>query len=285
MARKKKTRAVSGDPPWLVTFTDLMILLMTFFVLLFSMAIIDERSRLVVLGSVSRTIGAGSNVFNPLARTDPRLTSRVEPGPMEGRPDDLAPLRDMIFDDVDKDLSFKENKYVQIFSINDEVLFEPGGYTLSERGLSKLDRILPYLQRINYPLLVAGHASVPRDEATEGYTVRRDLGMDNTWPISFRRALSIYRYLVSRGIPPERLSLEAFGQFRPLHSNNTPEGRRQNRRVDLVLDKRNVEWIEKFEELREEAPVIRDIEIKGFKFDLNIPGTSPSDDDPSQVGP
>jgi chemotaxis protein MotB len=282
MARKKKARAEPGDPPWLMTFTDLMTLLLTFFVLLLSMAIIDERSKLVVLGSVTRTFGSGRDLFNPLAKTETSSSSRIEPGAMEGGPDDLAPLRDMIFDDVDRDLAFKENKYVQIFSINDEVLFEPGGYTLSERGLAKLDRIIPYLQRINDPLLVAGHASVPRDEATEGYTVRLDdTGMDNTWPVSFRRALAVYRHLVSRGIDPERLSLEAFGQFHPLYSNNIPEGRRKNRRVDLVLDKRNSEWIEKVEELREEEPVIRDVYFKGFKFELNMPDMPPSGSPPN----
>ncbi|MCL1940235.1 MAG: OmpA family protein [Desulfovibrionaceae bacterium] len=275
MARKKKAQPGAGDPPWLITFSDLMTLLLTFFVLLLSMSVIDERAKLIVLGSVTRTFGAGKDLFNPLAKTTPHIPSRIEPGAMEDAPNDLAPLRDMIFDDVDRDLAFKENKYVQIFSINDDVLFEPGGYTLSEQGMAKLDRILPYLQRIKYPLLIAGHASVPRDETPAGYTVRLDPGMDNTWFISFRRALAVYRHLASRGINPERLSLEAFGQFRPLHSNNTPEGRRKNRRVDLVLDKRNLEWIEKVEELREEEPTVKDIYFKGFKFDLNMPDTPP----------
>lgn len=263
-----------GDPAWLVTFVDLMTLLLTFFVLLFSMAVIDERSKLVVLGSVSRGFGSGATLFNPLAGKEERGSDRTEPGVMEGARNDLAPLRDMLFENVNEDLDFRENKYVQIFSINDEVLFEPGGFTLSERGVRRLDRILPYLQRIEYPLLVAGHTAALRDETMDSYLIRKEQtpGVDSSWSISYRRALAVYRHLVDRGIAPERLALEAFGQFHPRYSNNTPDGRRKNRRVDLVLDKRNLEWIRKVEELREGRPAETRTYFKGFGFDLNVPG-------------
>ena len=278
MARKKKARQGESDPVWLMTFTDLMTLLITFFVLLLSMTVIDERAKLVVLGSVSRVFGSGKDIFNPMSSTDAKTSSRVEPGVMEGEPDDLAPLRDMLFDDVGTDLNFQENRYVQIFSINDEVLFEPGGYALSESGVVQLDKILPYLQRINYPLLVAGHTAVLREEIKDYTVARGQIGMDHTWPISFRRSHAVYQHLVSRGIDPQRLSLEAFGQFRPRFSNNTPEGRRKNRRVDLVLDKRNLEWIRKVEELREVEPAESRTNFRGFRFDLRVPGESSSAD-------
>ena len=277
MARKKRQKPPLADPPWLMTFTDLMTLLLVFFVLLISMSVIDERAKLVVLGSVTRVFGSGKDVFNPLSRTIPKTSARVEPGVMEAENlEDLAPLRDMIFDDVNKDLDFQENRFVQIFSINDDVLFEPGGYILSESGVAKLDRILPFLQRIRYPLLVAGHTSVLREEVSNHAIMRGQFGMDQTWTISFRRAHAVYSHLVSRGIEPERLSLEAFGQFRPRHSNNTAEGRRRNRRVDLVLDRRNAEWIRQVEALREETPVERDVNFRGFRFDFNVPGQAPS---------
>ena len=275
MARRKtRPRKGDSDPAWLMTFTDLMTLLLVFFVLLISMSVIDERMRLVTIGSVSRVFGSGHDLFNPLASRErlSRYPSRVEPGAMEGDPDDLAQIRDMLFDDVNKDLDFQQNRFVQIISINDDVLFDPGGYVLRESGVAQLDRLLPFLQRINYPLLVAGHTSVPRDEAGNYTVVKGQLGMDQTWLISFRRAHAVYSHLVSRGIDPQQLSMEAFGQFRPRFSNNTPEGRRRNRRVDIVLDRRNVEWIRKVEELRGEVPVRRDTHFRGFRFDLTVPG-------------
>lgn len=275
MARRKKSGGGSEDPAWLVTFSDLMTLLLTFFVLLLSMAVIDERAKLVVLGSVSRTFGTQEKIFNPL--TDEAANRPVEPGPVEAPASDLTPLRDMLFDDVNKDLDFQENKYVQIFSINDEVLFKPGGTELSPSGVALLDRLLPYLQRIGYPLLVAGHTAARRDEESGEYRPARGANdMDSTWPLSFHRALAVYRHLSGRGVSSDRLSLEAFGQFHPRYTNNTPEGRRKNRRVDLVLDKRNLEWIRKVEELRVDEPVKREMYYRGFKFDLTMPGESGS---------
>jgi chemotaxis protein MotB len=268
--RKNKEQAESGLPAWLITFSDLMTLLLTFFVLLLSMAVIDERSKRVVIGSLTRTFGSGEQIFNPL--TEKTKETPTEPGVMEAERDDLAPLRDMLFDDVDKDLNFQENKYVQIFSINDRVLFRPGESTLSPEGVTLLDRVLPYLQRIEYPLLVAGHTSPLRDEHG-GFGEKEDaFAMNGSWPISFHRARAVYRHLTERGIAPDRLSLEAFGQYRPRWSNNTPEGRQKNRRVDLVLDKRNREWIRKMEALRRKEPAkTKNLFYKGFKFDVSVP--------------
>jgi chemotaxis protein MotB len=269
MARRKKSGG-SGDPAWLITFSDLMTLLLTFFVLLLSMSVIDERSKLVVLGSVTKHFGIASRIFNPLS-TESKSSVR-EPGVMKLPQDDLAPLRDMLYEDVEKDLNFMQNKYVQILSINDQVLFSPGGTQLSPQGVVLLDRLIPYLQHIAYPLLVAGHASVRRDEESTTAVPRRTDTADITWQLSFQRASSVYRHLMERGIDSSRLALEAFGQFHPRYTNNSPEGRQKNRRVDLVLDKRNLEWIRKVEALRESEPAQTEHYYKGFKFDLSVPG-------------
>ncbi len=273
MARRKKSGGgESGNPAWLITFSDLMTLLLTFFVLLLSMAVIDERTKLVVLGSVTRTFGMADRLFNPKASKN--TSSFREPGAMNLPQDDLAPLRDMLYEDVEKDLDFMENKYVQILSINEQVLFAAGGTTLSPQGEVLLDRLVPYLQHIDYPLLVAGHSATRRDEESS-YTVVLEKGvLDATWMLSYQRALSVYRHFLDRGMDTGRLSLEAFGQYHPRSSNLLPDGRQKNRRVDLVLDKRNLEWIRKVEALREAEPAKTDHFYKGFKFDLTMPGES-----------
>ena len=274
MARLKKTGGErSRVPPWLITYSDLMTLLLTFFVLLLSMAVIDERTKLVVLGSVSGSFGEGARLFNPMGKL--KDNRNREPGAMDLPEKDLAPLRDMLYEDVEKDLDFMENKYVQILSINDQVLFTPGSTKLSPQGEALLDRLMPYLQHIGYPLLVAGHTATRRDEEASAYTVVLQAGvLDSTWTLSYQRALSVYRHFLGRGMDAGKLSLEAFGQFHPRYSNNLPEGRQKNRRVDLVLDKRNLEWIRKVESLRESEPAKAEHFYKGFRFDLTMPGES-----------
>lgn len=273
MARRKHSSGGGiGGPSWLITFTDLMTLIFTFFVLLVSMATIDERAKLTALGSVSRSFGVSEHMFNPKATGKKPLNNMREPGAMEGPEEDLAPIRDMLYEDVEKDLEFMENKYVQILSINDQVLFTPGSTTLSPRGMELLDRLLPYLQQIEYPVLVAGHTAVRRDEESS-YSVQTGV-VDSTWLLSYQRALSVYRHFLASGVSAGKLSLEAFGQYHPRYSNNIPTGRQKNRRVDLVLDKRNLAWIRKVESLREAEPAKVNHFYKGFKFDLAMPGES-----------
>ena len=280
MSRKGASTTDSPKrPPWLITYSDLVTLLLAFFVMLMSMSVIDERSKREALGSVSHRFGAGE-VFrvNPIAVNSTAMP--VEPGPMEDfAENDLEPLRDMIFEDTSKDLQFQENRYVQIFSISDEVLFKPGSAELSDRGTTLLGRLLPYLQRISYPLLVAGHTASRRDEEGGRYVVDLEgKRVDSTWMLSWQRAKAVYRYLTAHGISEGRLSQEAFGQFHPRFSSDTPAGRNKNRRVDLVLDRRNREWMEKVAKLRETSPSIpQEHFFRGFRFDLHMPGATPGE--------
>ena len=273
MARRKKSSG--GDtkgPSWFVTYTDLMTLLLSFFVMLVSMVVIDQRSKLVVLGSVSTSFGVGSTQFNP--KSPENKPHRFEPGAMAT--EDMAHIRDMLWEDTSKDINFQENKYVQILSISGDVLFSPGETTLNEQGTALLNRLVPYLINIKYPLLVAGHTANRRDEEEDNYQVSFDAKqLDSTWPLSLARAQSVYRVLVSGGLPASRLSMEGFGQYHPRFTDATSEGRMRNRRVDIVLDKRNAPEILGLERMKTPPRPPRLYFFHGFSFDLGG-GTSPS---------
>jgi OOP family OmpA-OmpF porin len=75
---------------------------------------------------------------------------------------------------------------------------------------------------------------------TEGYTDSIGSAEYNQ-ALSIRRAEAVYRYLVNRGIAPERLTVEGFGETRPVASNDTETGRAQNRRVELRVIGANAE--------------------------------------------
>ncbi len=273
MARKKKkSGGGSGAPTWLITFSDMMTLMLTFFVLLVSMSVLDERRKLVALTSVSGAFGLGGGSFDPLSSEG--LSRIVEPGPMQmPKANDLEPLRDLIWEDLGNDLNFQQNSMVQILSINDAVLFHPGAFALSPSGVKLLDRILPWLLNVQHPLLLAGHTAAQRAEAGEEYKVEFDKrGLASTWRLSFLRVMAIYRYFSERGMPVDSLKVEAFGHYRPRYDNTTPRGRRRNSRVDIVLDKRNAAWIAKMRE-QEQAKTRPSqlFEFRDFRFSLDAP--------------
>ncbi len=244
MAREKKLKPTGeATPAWLITFTDMMTLMLTFFVLLVSMSVMDERRRLVVLGSIIGTFGMGELGYD--MRTIKNKRTTVEPGPMDLKSvNDMEPLKSLLWEDINMDLNFQSNKFVQVLSISEEVLFTPGGTELTPKGKRLLNRMAPVLISIDHPLLLAGHTSNLREELGENYKVRdKEEVPDATWRLSLFRVLAVYRYFLDLGMDPELLRMEGFGRFRPRYGDQTPAERRKNRSVDIVLDKRNSTWI------------------------------------------
>lgn len=275
--RKKKKQDKGGAPAWMITFSDMMTLMLTFFVLLVSMATIDERRRLIVLGSIIGTFGMGEAGFDARSAKDNRRT--IEPGPMEDL-DNVELLKDLLWEDLEDDLNFQSNKYVDILSINEEVFFEPGSTELTTPGRQVLDRMLPILFRLQYPILLAGHTAADRDEISEVFDLGLDdEGLDPSWKLSLGRVLAIYKHFLERGLDPELLRVEAFGKFRPMYSDATPYGRRMNRRVDLVLDKRNTYWLEKLQPTDTPAKD-KDYIYKDFRFDVDVDNGPPPNVEP-----
>ncbi len=272
MARKKKESDGGDDTPaWLITFSDLMTLLLTFFVLLLSMAtMINERKRKIVLASISSAFGIGTKGLNILAENSSAIT--WEPGPLEDI-DDLQFLRPLLWEDICKDVDLRTSEFVQVVSIKSDVLFDPGQVRMNEKGKKLLKFLAPLLAKVSYPMRLAGHTSTLRDELGDAYKERQVMPLrDISWELSMERTLAVYRFLLMHGVKPEMLRMEAFGRFRSAASTLTYEGRKQNRRVEILLDKRNSEWFfREKEKLGGEKNKKKDniFDYKGFSFDLD----------------
>ena len=281
MARNRRKPQPAGitQPPWLITYSDLMTLLLTFFVLLVAISVIDERRRVMAVGSVAGSFGQEQGTATLREPADGRPVPGIVPmgdAPPRGR--DLTPLRDMLWEDAERDINYQENGYIQIFSINDEVLFRTGSAELSERGAALLARIAPVLRGVEHPVLIAGHASPARDEEGILFRLRGDeKTLPSPWRLSLGRATAVYRKLADLGVPSGRMLMEAHGDTRPRFDNLTTEGRRANRRVDIVLDRRNAEWARRMDALKDGAPVRETFQYKGFRFDFVMPGSDASD--------
>lgn len=277
MARVRRKPQFAGptQPPWLITYSDLMTLLLSFFVLLVALSVIDERRRVMVVGSVAGRFGLERGAAGP---PDPADGSPV-PGvalvgdaPPPGR--DLTPLRQMLWEDAEHDVNYQENGYIQIFSISGAALFRPGSADLTERGAALLARVAPVLRGVEHPVLIAGHASPARDE--EGLLFRRrweDQSLPSPWKLSLGRAATVYRKLAELGVPRRRMLMEACGDTRPRFDNLTPEGRRANRRVDIVLDRRSAGAVRRMAPPQDGTSVRESFQYKGFRFDFAMPGS------------
>ena len=111
-----------------------------------------------------------------------------------------------------------------------EVLFAEGGWTLNAKGEAALAKIAPTLAALKGQQIVV-----------EGYTDNVPIGPElkarfpSNLELSSARADAVVRFLVAKGVPQNIISAQGFGETRPVASNDTPQGRAKNRRVEIVI--------------------------------------------------
>ncbi|SDH51105.1 peptidoglycan -binding protein [Roseospirillum parvum] len=123
------------------------------------------------------------------------------------------------------------------FVFQSEILFESASATLGEEGKTTIAQLADTLLQIaaeipddvNWILRVDGH--------TDRVPINNERFASN-WELSAGRAISVVNYLVSQGVPPNRLVAAGFGEFQPLDPGRGPEARRRNRRIEFKLDQR-----------------------------------------------
>lgn len=116
-----------------------------------------------------------------------------------------------------------------VLTLLDEIFFDSGQAVIKEEGLQTLDKVAQVLQDTvpGSPVAVEGH--------TDNEPIKYSSWRTN-WELSSGRALAVLHHFTDqRGIAPERLRAAAVGEFHPVASNDTVEGRRQNRRVEIVI--------------------------------------------------
>jgi chemotaxis protein MotB len=122
----------------------------------------------------------------------------------------------------------QEQKWV----VAGDVLFPEGGYQLSANGKQALNQYVPRLQSLqNAKVVVYGYT----DNLAVGAPLKR-AGIANNIDLSSRRADNVVAYLESQGVNPNIISAKGFGDTHPIASNDTPDGRAKNRRIEIVLE-------------------------------------------------
>jgi chemotaxis protein MotB len=114
-----------------------------------------------------------------------------------------------------------------------DLLFPEGGFRLSPAGQAELtNNIVPKLKNLppNGKIVVYGHT----DNLPVGPGLQQQ-GIPDNLVLSTRRAADVVNYLISQGVPAASISAKGFGDTRPVASNDTPQGRAQNRRIEITI--------------------------------------------------
>ncbi len=118
---------------------------------------------------------------------------------------------------------------LQVTLVN-EILFAEGGWELHEQGRQTLNQIIPALQQAEGKYIVI-------QGFTDDLMILEPLAsrFPTNWDLAAGRAISVVRYLADNGIDPSMLAAVSFGQYHPIAANDTPEGRAQNRRIEIDI--------------------------------------------------
>jgi chemotaxis protein MotB len=123
------------------------------------------------------------------------------------------------------------------FVFESEVLFPSGSNQLTPEGLATMDQLATAIialekeipKEIDWGLQVDGHTDIVRINSST---------FPSNWELSTARAISVVRYLISRGVSPQRLVAAGYGEFRPLETGTDPASLQRNRRIELKLTNR-----------------------------------------------
>ncbi|HOB19094.1 MAG TPA: OmpA family protein [Candidatus Atribacteria bacterium] len=242
MSKRKQKNEGSGSPGWMTTYSDLVTLLLTFFVMLFAFSSMDADKFRGLALSLQAALNSKPAVFeNQKPSGDVPIKPIVDPTPTPGDdedPDERGESRITIFyklikdyiedEGLDADISLHTNKRGVIIEINEHVLFDPGKAVLKESSKAFLDRLVPLLVSFDNNIIVEGHTDdVPMTSPD----------YPTNWELSTARATSVVRYYhEQKGIEPERLSAIGYGEYHPIVPNNSDENRALNRSVNLLIE-------------------------------------------------
>ncbi len=234
MARKRKHPEHVNHERWLVSYADFITLLFAFFVVMFAVSQVDTNK----VGRFSESVRAASKwqlfddqataPVSPINKTigNDSETIVLEDQKQQGR--DLAILIKEILQEsmASGRMSVIKGPDGVIIRLNDTAYFPSGQAALRADHLKDLEALAKMLLRLPNHVRIEGHTD-PRPIATAIFP--------SNWELSAARAASMLRFLSSAGVPEERLAIVGYADRRPIVSNETEDGRKKNRRVDIVL--------------------------------------------------
>ncbi len=262
MAKKREEEPPKGSPAWMNTFSDLMNLLLCFFVLLFSMSTVDAQKFELIAASFSQSfsifsagataIGDGMLIsmgVSQLNELDDYVNSMGKVA--EGDTEELESLDEMTEaldaeklkeseklaekieeameeQNLDREVDMEvTSQYVQL-SLKGALLFDSGSSELKADALPVMDKLGLILERYADSVIeIEGH--------TDNVPIHSARFADNN-ELSSARALSVFAYFVeTTSLDPAMIKHSGRGEYVPVADNSSPEGRAKNRRVEIKI--------------------------------------------------
>ncbi|MGA2219838.1 MAG: flagellar motor protein MotB [Terracidiphilus sp.] len=246
MTRRARKHQVNHER-WLVSYADFITLLFAFFVVLYSASKADQKKQAQVSASINSAfsaLGIFADTRHHSGGANPKIQATDQPvipmnivmgedvlAPAQVR-QDLERIRGELQQTLSNQIaqhtvSIQMGREGLVISLREAGFFNSGSATPHPDTLDTLRQVAAALSLTPYNLRIEGH--------TDNIPIHTD-EFDSNWELSTARATRIARLLLDlKSVPPDRLSAAGYAEFHPVASNATPDGRAENRRVDLVV--------------------------------------------------
>jgi chemotaxis protein MotB len=213
---------------------SLFLILLTFFILLNSIAVMDGRKIRMAIGSLSGAFGSLTGGLSPLKTGDSIMPPSA---PITEQKLDLAGLFSIMDQRMISLITFDSRADREVITISEEILFNEYKTKLKSSSYPFLDKLCELIKGGEYPVEIIGHTD-NRPAEEKGYS--------SNWELSSLMALQVLKYFLEKGgIPPKRLTAYGCGTNKPIFPNDTRQLRAQNRRIDIILKHKMPAYIQR----------------------------------------
>lgn len=233
--KKKPEAEKENSERWLLTYADMITLLMLFFIVMYAMSQLDKAKFDALSVSLNSAFTTPIEAASGLGVGEGKIVA-----PKDVRkpyiPLQSKAARKRVYDKAfnmlqvyreSSQLKLRQDERGLVVQLGAEMFFGPASARLNPGTTGVLETLAQLL------------AGLPNDVQVEGYTDNTPLGPDSpfssNYELAFQRSYSVLTSLADYGAPPSRMSAVAYGETRPMTGNATPEERAYNRRVDVLI--------------------------------------------------
>ncbi len=207
LSRRRKEEDEDITSFWLITYSDMVTLLLSFFLLMYSFSILGEQHQQELVEELN--IVSSNKIVHEKPKQELEAAARE------------------IANQFQKDQTFVENTETEVtVGLSSAVTFASGDAALSSTGRVALVKVAAILAKLPNTIRVEGH--------TDDVPMRGGRFSSN-WHLSAARAQSVVRLLMEQGVDPRHIQVIGFGEVRPRQLNTTDEGRAANRRIEIKI--------------------------------------------------
>jgi chemotaxis protein MotB len=228
--RKKHPEEHENLERWLITYADLITLLLAFFIMMYTFSKQDAQKYQEVAQHLKAIFTGGTGL---LAKGSVGASQQVDLPAKSAPGEEIKKKLEHEMDtmtkgeDAQQNMSIFSDERGVVIRIMERTFFDGGKAELKEKAKNTLDRILPVFKDIKNHVMIEGH--------TDNMPINTPEFKSN-WELSVRRATEVVRYLVEKkGFPPQRISATGYAEYRPVAQNTTSDNRSLNRRIEIIV--------------------------------------------------